>query len=429
MLEWLDTSPDVQVVPAEYLRLLGYPPRHEPDGRAAELAVWAREWYAAHGRPWIYARQVRAMSVESGGVRLDGEAFASARLARLFRDAGSGSAVLVAVNAGDELERESARLWGDDKPDEYFFLEIFGSAVVEHLVMMAGARLCAWADEVPLAVLPHDSPGDPEWDVAEQPRLLGLLRRDAGVGWPAAIEALDSGALRPKKSLLAVFGLTPHLDRVRRLTTLVPCQSCALAGCQYRRMPYGSGESPARTGSSGDAARPAADAAAARPAPLDLSAHYRVNQRALRRWTDERLTLAVEPDETVTAVFRYDGTTCTNMGRPLAFVYEVQLGPRRDGFPVRRLRCAPASGDTGHQAMCRYVKDPVSLMQAIEQDVPPVGGRRLDDALTWSPQSSPAGCHCDAASREHKWGLVLETIHYALSRREAALQGDQRMGG
>jgi hypothetical protein len=32
--------------------------------------------------------------------------------------------------------------------------------------------------------------------------------------------------------------------------------------------------------------------------------------------------------------------------------------------------------------------------------------------------ASPAGCYCDAASRQHKWGLVLETIHYALHHRK-----------
>jgi len=53
---------------------------------------------------------------------------------------------------------------------------------------------------------------------------------------PGNLEALESGALRPKKSLLAVFGLTRHTDGVRRLTELVACESCSLASCQYRRM-------------------------------------------------------------------------------------------------------------------------------------------------------------------------------------------------
>ena len=39
----------------------------------------------------------------------------------------------------------------EEKPDEYFFLEIFGSAVVEHLVAGMGARLCGWAEARALA--------------------------------------------------------------------------------------------------------------------------------------------------------------------------------------------------------------------------------------------------------------------------------------
>ena len=53
-------------------------------------------------------------------------------------------------------------------------------------------------------------------------------------------------------------------------------------------------------------------------------------------------------DGSLDAVFRYDGTTCTNMGRPLAFHYNVKLGPRAEGYPIREQRCAPAAGDTGH---------------------------------------------------------------------------------
>jgi hypothetical protein len=68
--------------------------------------------------------------------------------------------------------------------------------------------------------------------------------------------------------------------------------------------------------------------------------------------------------------------------------------------------------------MCRYLKDPAGLMQAIDEELPPVMGLRLDEARAWKPQSSPAGCYCDPAGREHKWGLVLETIHYALGERE-----------
>jgi len=239
MMEWIETHPEVEVETAEYQRLLGYPRGYVMDGRSRELADWAREWYAEHGRPWVYAREAESIatdgaSVSGSSVQIEGVRFPSAALRRRLEKAAAGSAVLAAVSAGPEIEREAQKLWREERPDEYYFLEVLGSLVVERLTTMTGARLCAWAEGWEMAVLPHYSPGYPGWDVAQQSRLLGLLKGARNL--PGNLEALESGALRPKKSLLAVFGLTRHTDGVRRLTELVACESCSLASYQYRRM-------------------------------------------------------------------------------------------------------------------------------------------------------------------------------------------------
>jgi hypothetical protein len=233
-MEFLDTAPDVQVDTTEYIRLLGFPRGHALDGRALELAESARAWYGAHGRPWIYARPSRELAVGTASIHIDGIAFRSDRMRRTLEQAAAHAVILAAVSAGPEIEREANQAWLDDKPDEYFFLETFGSAVVEHLTMTAGARLCEWADSEGMAVLPHYSPGYPGWDVADQAALLSLVGRD---GLPGALEALESGMLRPKKSLLALFGITRGTGGVRRLIDLVPCGGCSLGGCQFRREP------------------------------------------------------------------------------------------------------------------------------------------------------------------------------------------------
>jgi hypothetical protein len=85
-----------------------------------------------------------------------------------------------------------------------------------------------------MAVLPHYSPGYPGWDVAEQSRLLELFQGAGTI--PGNLEALESGALRPKKSLLALFGLTRQTQGVRRLTEMVACESCSLPVCEFRRV-------------------------------------------------------------------------------------------------------------------------------------------------------------------------------------------------
>jgi hypothetical protein len=234
MTEWIETHPEVEVQVAEYQRLLGYPPGYVMEGRARELTGWALEWYAEHGRPWIYAREVQSVGTSGASVNIEGVRLHSGVLRRRFEQAAADGAVLAAVSAGAEVEEEAQKLWREEKPDEYYFLEVLGSAVVERLTTMTGARLCAWADGPGMAVLPHYSPGYPGWDIAEQSRLLGLFQCAANL--PGNLEALESGALRPKKSLLAVFGLTRKTEGVRRLTEVVGCESCSLAACQYRRM-------------------------------------------------------------------------------------------------------------------------------------------------------------------------------------------------
>jgi len=369
MIELTDTFPDVNVQPAEYARLLGYPRGWVMEGRPLELAEWARAWYRKHGRAWVWARQV-------DGLEWTGS-FTSRRLVKTLRDADAHSVAMVAVSAGSEVVEESQKLWREEKPDEYFFLEIFGSAVVEHLVTATGARLCAWAEQNEMAVLPHYSPGYGDWDVAEQRRLLELMSP------PFPLGVFESGMLRPKKSMLAVFGLTRHTPRLRRLSELVPCQTCSFGPCQYRRAPFG-------------------------PTPVT----YTVNVKALRRWSAERLSLE-RRDGLIHARFRYEGTTCTNMGRALAFDYGVVMGPRELGYPILEQQCTPAPGDTGHTCMCKYAE----AMPEIAREKP-LAGRPLSDVLSFErPQIAP-GCYCDASSRQHKWGLVLETIHYALSQEE-----------
>jgi hypothetical protein len=135
----------------------------------------------------------------------------------------------------------------------------------------------------------------------------------------------------------------------------------------------------------------------------------------LGRWSKQRLRLRVLEDGSVEASFRYDGTTCSNMGRPLAFDYSIRLAPPEEGYRITDLRCAPAPGDEGHRSMCSYLEDPEGIMRDITAG-PPLLGHPLDAVLRWARGRGVAGCYCASPSREHKWGLALETLHYALSR-------------
>jgi hypothetical protein len=408
-IELAEAVSEVAVLDEEYARLLGYPRGVALEGRARELADWACEWYAQHGRPWMYARQAETFSIDGSTISIDGAQFTSSRLQATLEQAEAHSVIVVAVGAGAEAEEEARRRWAEDKPDEYFFLEMYASAVVERLATMAGARLCDWAEQRGMAVLPHYSPGYSEWDIAEQPRLLQLLQQTRSEQFPSPVEVFETGMLRPKKTLLAVFGLTSHKDRLTRLTSLIPCERCSFGPCQYRRAPFR--RSPRSVG----------EVAAAPASALSQNAAYSVNRKALSRWVKERLKLRMNDDGTVDAVFRYDGTTCNNMGRPLTFLYNVKLGTSTEGYPIRMQQCVPAPGDEGHKLMCKFTEDENSLMGAIGSEKP-LAGLKLDAILAWRRMPSAAGCYCESTSRDHKWGLVFETIHYALVQKERELE-------
>src|SRR3954463_4542843 len=102
MIELVDTLPDINVQPAEYKRLLGYPRDRVLDGRARELAEWARNWYAKNGRPWVYARKAMSVELINGSMLIDGVTFSSPRLQKTLQQADAHGVILAAMSAGPE---------------------------------------------------------------------------------------------------------------------------------------------------------------------------------------------------------------------------------------------------------------------------------------------------------------------------------------
>lgn len=397
IMETFDTQSEHQVPEAEYLRLLGYPRGHEPGERVRELMAWARSWYAAHGRPWIYRRDV-TLELEANALRLDGREFGPSRLREHLQQHGALGAVLFAASAGPECEEHARELWTAGRPDEYFFLEIYGSAVVEDLVARTSGRLCASAGGRGLAAVPHYSPGYAGWDVADQNPLFDLIRQGLGRPLPGPLEVLASGMLRPKKSLLAVFGLAPA-ERVAGTALATPCEGCSFSPCAYRRSPYRHGIGPV------------SDRSAGQPQTGPAGSRYTVNARALRKWAAERVSFTPQADGSIEAIFRFDGTTCSH--RPLAFDYRVRLSGADDGYVILDTGCTPAAGDDGHRFTCSYLAEADEHLREIAGERPLVG-RPLDEVFAWTRDPVSTGCHCSPAGRTHKWGLAYEAIHYAL---------------
>ena len=408
-VELLDARPAVKVDEGEYRRLLGYPKNHTPGERAKELSAWARGWYAQHGRPWLYLREVD-LHVGQASLTIDGTEFQSKLLHDHLRQAGAQRAMVMAVSAGRACEEHARQLWEESKPDEYFFLEMYGSAVVEHLVATLSGRICDSVEPDGFMAVPHYSPGYTGWDVADQNKLFALIARGLTRPFPEQLEVMGSGMLRPKKSLLAVVGLAPKQGREVEFARVVPCESCAFTPCGYRRLPY----RHAATVVDGSAGIETNAAAAMLP-PLRRNANYTVNVRALRKWAQERVRIEPQDDGSSRAVFRFDGTTCSSQGHPLSFEYVVALSGPEDGYRILQADCRPVAGDEGHTFMCAYLNDADTLMREIA-DEKPLLGEPLDDVLSWARTNAPSGCYCTPVSRAHKWGLALEAIHFTLAQ-------------
>jgi len=300
-------------------------------------------------------------------------------------------------------------------------METFGSAVVEHLVIVASGRICGWADHNGTAALPHYSPGYSGWDISDQSRLWSLIRQTGPPHFDGQLEVLETGMLRPKKSLLAVIGITRNLEKARSFAKLVPCENCSLPNCQYRRAPYR--QAPPQI-EDVHALLSHALEDFGNAAGLKRGAKYVTNVRALEKWSKERLRLEFSPDGSVNARFHYEGTTCSNMGRELEFDYRVKLAPPKEHHRILEMSCAPSPGDTGHQFQCEYLNNAEALMRAIAVEKPLLG-QPLDEVFNWQREYNPSGCFCDLPRREHKWGQVLEVIHFTLAQRESELADGQ----
>ena len=422
MKELIDTNPDTRVIEKEYKRLLGYPVDFEINERSRDLIDWAREWYNNNGKPWAYAVRIDELETKKEIISINGLELTSKKLCQQFTEVEVHSVMILAVSAGKECEQKAQQLWIEGKPDEYFFLEVYGSAVVEHLVATTGFRFCEWAEENNMMVLPHYSPGYPGWKVEDQKGILQLIEQSKTQNLPGNIQLLESGMLNPKKSMLAVFGITKQVGKVQNLKELIPCESCSLTKCNYRRVSY---KNPRKQIEDiqqlQSVSKKYSNEKGNFNSVLTQNANYTVSIKALQKWSDERLQLNILDDNSIEAKFRYEGTTCSNMGRKIEFDYDIRLSSSTEGNKIIHLDCKPSEGEDGFKFMCEYITNPKVIRNDIETEKPLLG-KSLNEVLNWKREFSPSGCYCKSDSRMHKWGLALEVLHYTLVQNKKSLK-------
>ncbi len=359
-----------------YRRHLGLPPCAQLDEHLTQLTENALAWYQQHASPWTTVRAIGIDDICGNVIQLENStSLLSPMLAKGLAQADARELVVVAATAGEAVDQQIAALWKDERPDEAMFLNSYAIAAVEHLRWTLGEHLSRTYQEQGMTVLPHYSPGYEGWGLEDQHKLFALIAEERAATQP--LEILESGCLRPLKSTLAAYGITNRTDLGKLdeyWTKSVVLDSATTA----------------------------------------TPTHYAFPERTLDRWREKRLSFNAFASGKIEATFRIDGSTCTNMGTPLAFEYRVSLRREADaGYRILAVSCAPVENEKGYQAMCAYLDNPERFMAGIKEYRPLVG-QLLSEAVTWEVSTSPAGCLCTRPSQDHKWRIVLQTIHYAL---------------
>jgi len=390
-------SAPITVPVAEWKRHLCVP-AVEPLRAEAQAGVErALAWVNEHGCPWTFVSKPVNLVTEGDLIRLaNGTSLESRVLAEKLRLGQARSAVAVACSAGPDVSAEIQRLWDKQLPDKAFFLNAAAAACTEQLLHRVRKSICDQAGPAGLAALSHESPGYDGWKLGDQRSLLNWLATQPA--WPgtAKLSLLKSGMLSPEHSQLALFGLGPSTVVEALKPDAIPCVCCSMDPCSYRRVPYASDTQTLAT-------------------PGEVANDYAYPEKALRRWSCDLLTVESSDEQSVRATFRPDCKTCSNLGVPFGIDYSIELGPRRDGFPIRKLSCRPSDDD--YQSMCSCLKDPERFPREMV-GVPGFVDQPLGQTLEWDPMVEPAGCLCRQPSRDHKWKIALQTVHYKLHTNE-----------
>jgi len=407
---------DVVVSEAEYKRLLGFPDDFiiaESDQHIVERMDKAKEWFNLYGKPWTFTKLIEDFEIADDHIEINGVKFISSVLRDKMKQAKAHAVVLVAMSAGSEAEARAGVHWKENEPDDYFFLEMYASGVVEALVTQVGAQLCGWAEQHGNKVLPHYSPGYVGWDIEDQKSLFNLFQNGNKHLFSDRLEMLSTGMLKPKKSLIGLFGITRKENVAAEVNSLIPCEQCSLSDCTFRRLPFIPPEFTIEGNRIANEVIDGPDGSHDASMALVTDGDYAYSKKALKKWNKNHLTFERSSDGSIEAIFKFEGSTCSNAGVEIKYDYKLSLSSPKDGCEIKAMQCRPSGKDDGYTFQCPYITKGDAFLKEID-DQKPLLGQPLDEALSWEPDIVPSGCLCGEESRNHKWKIVLQSLHYGI---------------
>jgi hypothetical protein len=147
---------------------------------------------------------------------------------------------------------------------------------------------------------------------------------------------------------------------------------------------------------------------------------YRIPKATLRKWADQCLTCLRDEEGQRRYRFAFEGSTCTDGGKPYTANMQIALDVSEGRVIVRDALIFFSEEDMPAAAqMCEYQQRGEEFFRQLQQP-PAFCGRPLEEILAAPASLNPAGCFCTEPMVNHKWRLALSTVHYALEQEEAA---------
>lgn len=146
------------------------------------------------------------------------------------------------------------------------------------------------------------------------------------------------------------------------------------------------------------------------------SIQYPVAERAIRKWSAERLERIDDENGQLHLLFRYRGSTCTNGGSPFEAHLHVRVGSwcaPQDAVVESAWIEIPDNQRGPAGAMCAAVRDGGFFDRLAEPAE--FSGSRLEEVILEDVPVNYAGCFCAPPMVNEKWKLALSTVHYALA--------------
>lgn len=220
---------DLELDREEVLRYLGFKPGRTLMTPQAAAAV---DEGIARARRIIAPRAAlvdcAVAQVGRGEVELAaGVTWASRRLARAW--GGAQAVTLVGATVGEGIEAEVAALFRAQEYAVATAVDAAGSAFIQAWLRAVCRTVAEPCTQAGLQLSDPCSPGYGDWDLADQHRILDLIRADK-----IGLESTESCYLMPQKSVVAALA---WLHPGGRQVPLAGCAACHMRDCQYRRLP------------------------------------------------------------------------------------------------------------------------------------------------------------------------------------------------